>query len=109
MAHDPNKLRPIPGMGPGFYEAGPLLPGEESMSTHGADAQAMAATLRVVTIRGVKYPETEVVHAIENHVSLRSALEQLHTACLLVPGGNGLMSAMLAAGVALNKARRRYR
>ena len=23
-----NKLRPIPGMGPGFYESGPLLPGE---------------------------------------------------------------------------------
>lgn len=30
---NPTKLRPIPNMGPGFYEVGPLLPGEAPMAT----------------------------------------------------------------------------
>jgi len=51
-----NKLRPIPGMGPGFYESGPLLP-EEVVSNGPRDFGMTCPLLRISQVFNVKYAD----------------------------------------------------
>lgn len=96
MAFDPTKLRPIPGMGPGFYEAGPPQPGDNIADPRNA---------RMIALNGVGYRLDEVIRAVNCHATLVGALEQLGDA--VVSGDRGKIGAALHAGnIALSKAKR---